>query len=134
MNYWLLKTEPDTYSWDNLVKDKTGVWDGVRNFQARKHIKEMKKGDLAFFYHTGDEKSIIGIASIVKESYPDPKDKEWAAVDITPKQKLKNPVALAQIKADKRLSDMVLVRVARLSVQPVRKEEFDIIMTLSEGK
>lgn len=132
MNYWLLKTEPDTYSWDDLLKEKKGVWDGVRNFQARKHIKEMKKGDLAFFYHTGDEKSIVGIATVAKESYPDPKDKEWAAVDITPKQKLKNPVSLAQIKADKRLSNMVLVRAARLSVQPVTKEEFEIILELSD--
>jgi predicted RNA-binding protein with PUA-like domain len=132
MNYWLLKTEPDTYSWDDLVKEKKGVWDGVRNFQARKNIKEMKKGDLAFFYHTGDEKSIVGTATIAKESYPDPKDKEWAAVDITPKEKLKNPVSLAQIKADKRLTNMILVRAARLSVQPVTKEEFEIIMKLSE--
>lgn len=134
MNYWLLKTEPDTYSWDDLVKEKKGVWDGVRNFQARKHMKEMKKGDLAFFYHTGDEKSIVGVANVAKESYPDPKDKEWAAVDITPKQKLKNPVSLAQIKADKRLSNMVLVRAARLSVQPVTKEEFEIILDLSDHK
>jgi predicted RNA-binding protein with PUA-like domain len=132
MNYWLLKTEPDTYSWDDLVKEKKGVWDGVRNFQARKNLKDMKKGDLAFFYHTGDEKSIVGTATIVKESYPDPKDKEWAAVDITPKEKLKNPVSLAQIKADKRLTNMILVRAARLSVQPVTKEEFEIIMNLSE--
>jgi predicted RNA-binding protein with PUA-like domain len=132
MNYWLLKTEPDTYSWDDLVKEKKGVWDGVRNFQARKNIKDMKKGDLAFFYHTGDEKSIVGTATIVKESYPDPKDKEWAAVDIAPKQKLKNPVSLAQIKADKRLTNMILVRAPRLSVQPVTKEEFEIIMALSE--
>ncbi len=134
MNYWLLKTEPDTYSWDDLAKEKTGVWDGVRNFQARKHMKEMKKGDLAFFYHTGDEKSIVGIATVAKGSYPDPKDKEWAAVDVTPKQKLKNPVSLAQIKADKRLSNMVLVRAARLSVQPVTKEEFEIILDLSDHK
>jgi predicted RNA-binding protein with PUA-like domain len=134
MNYWLLKTEPATYSWDDLAKEKTGVWDGVRNFQARKHMKEMKKGDLAFFYHTGDEKSIVGIAMVAKESYPDPKDKEWAAVDVTPKQKLKNPVSLAQIKADKRLSNMVLVRAARLSVQPVTKEEFEIILDLSDHK
>ena len=134
MNYWLLKTEPDTYSWEDLAKEKMGVWDGVRNFQARKHMKEMKKGDLAFFYHTGDEKSIVGIATVAKESYPDPKDKEWAAVDVTPKQKLKNPVSLAQIKADKRLSNMVLVRAARLSVQPVTKEEFEIILDLSDHK
>lgn len=133
MNYWLLKTEPGTYSWDDLVKDKKTVWDGVRNFRARSNIKAMKKGDIVFIYHTGDEKAIIGLAVIAREHFPDPKDKEWAAVEITPKQKLKNSVSLAQIKADKRLTNMVLARVARLSVQPVAIEEFDIIIKLSEG-
>jgi len=134
MNYWLLKTEPDTYSWEDLIKDRKTVWDGVRNFQARSNIKAMKKDDIAFFYHTGDEKAIIGLSTIAKEHFPDPKDKEWAAIEIIPKQKLKKPVSLAQIKADKRLSDMVLVRAARLSVQPVTKKEFEIIIGLSEEK
>lgn len=134
MNYWLLKTEPDTYSWDDLTKDKKTVWDGVRNFQARSNIKAMKKDDVVFIYHTGEEKAIIGLAVITKEHFPDPKDKEWAAIEVTPKQKLKNPVSLAQIKADKRLSDMVLVRAARLSVQPVTKKEFEIVLDLSEHK
>lgn len=132
MNYWLLKTEPDTFSWDDLVRDKTAVWDGVRNFQARSNLKAMKKGDYAFFYHTGDEKSIIGIAEISKEAYPEPKDKDWIAVDIKPVKKLKNPVELGTIKKDKRLANMVLVRVARLSVQPVKNEEFDLVIALSE--
>lgn len=132
MNYWLLKTEPDTFSWDDLVRDKTAVWDGVRNFQARSNLKAMKKGDYAFFYHTGDEKSVIGIAEISKEAYPEPKDKDWIAVDIKPVKKLKNPVELGTIKRDKRLANMVLVRVARLSVQPVKSEEFDLVIALSE--
>jgi predicted RNA-binding protein with PUA-like domain len=134
MNYWLLKTEPDTFSWDDLVRDKKTGWDGVRNFQARSHLKAMKKGDLAFVYHTGEEKSVVGIAKITRENYPDPKDNEWVAVEIAPVNKLKNPVALAQIKADKRFTNMVLVKASRLSVQPVKKEEFDMIVALSEGK
>jgi predicted RNA-binding protein with PUA-like domain len=134
MNFWLVKSEPGTYSWDDLVKDKKTVWDGVRNFRARNNLKAMKKGDLAFFYHSNEGKEIVGIAKIIKDGYTDPKDKEWIVVDLSPEKKLKNPVTLAQIKADKKLSDMVLVRVSRLSVQPVKKEEFDYVMTLSEGK
>ncbi len=134
MNYWLVKTEPDTFSWDDLVRDKKAVWDGVRNFQARNNLKAMKNGDLAFFYHTGEEKAIVGIGKIIKEGYPEPKDKDWLAVDIAPDRKLKKPVSLAQIKADKRLTNMVLVRASRLSVQPVKAEEFDIILALSETK
>lgn len=131
MNYWLLKTEPDTYSWDDLVTDKKTTWDGVRNFQARTHLKTMKKDDTVFVYHTGDEKSVIGIAKVLKDGYPDPKDKDWVVVDLAPEKKLKKPISLAQIKADKRLSDMVLVRASRLSVQPVKPEEFDLIVALS---
>lgn len=134
MNYWLVKTEPETFSWDDLVRDKKTVWDGVRNFQARNNLKAMKNGDLAFFYHTGEEKAIVGIGKIIKEGYPEPKDKDWLAVDIAPDRKLKKPVTLAQIKADKRLTNMVLVRASRLSVQPVRAEEFDVILALSETK
>lgn len=134
MNYWLLKTEPDTFSWDDLVRDKKTGWDGIRNFQARSHLKAIKKGDLAFVYHTGDEKSIVGIAKVTKENYPDPKDNEWVAIEIAPVNKLKSPVTLAQIKADKRLTNMVLVRASRLSVQPVKKDEFDMIIALSEEK
>lgn len=132
MNYWLLKTEPGTYSWDDLVRDKKATWDGVRNFQARNNIKAMKKGDLVFIYHSGDDKAVIGTAKITKEHYPDPKDKDWAVVDLAPEKKLKKAVTLAQIKADKRLSSMVLVKVSRLSVQPVKQEEFDLILGLSE--
>ena len=134
MNYWLLKTEPETFSWDDLVRDKKTVWDGVRNFQARSHLKNMKKGDTVFIYHTGDEKAVVGLAKVLKEHYPDPKDKDWVVVDLAPEKKLKNPVSLSQIKSDKRLTNMVLVRAARLSVQPVKAEEFDIVVALSEGK
>jgi len=134
MNYWLMKSEPSAYSWDDLVRDKKATWDGVRNFQARNNLKSMKKGDLAFIYHSNEGKEIVGIAKIVKEGYPDPKDNEWIVVDIAPEKKLKTPVSLSQIKADKRLADMKLVRVARLSVQPVKKEEYDLVIALSEGK
>jgi len=133
MNYWLLKTEPETFSWDDLSRDKKAGWDGVRNFQARTHLKNMKKGDEAFVYHTGDEKAVIGIAKVTKEQYPDPTDNAWVAVEIAPVRKLKKPVSLAQIKSDKELSDMVLVRASRLSVQPVKKEEFDYVIALSEN-
>jgi predicted RNA-binding protein with PUA-like domain len=134
MNYWLVKTEPETYSWDNLVKDSKTTWDGVRNFQARSNLKKMQNGDQVFIYHTGDEKAIIGLAKVVKEPYPDPKDKDWVVVDLAPGKKLKKPVSLSKIKADKRLANMVLVRASRLSVQPVKPEETELILSLSEGK
>lgn len=134
MNYWLMKTEPGTFSWDDLVRDKKTGWDGIRNFQARNNLKAMKKGDEAFIYHSNDDKAVIGIAKITKEGYPDPNDNEWIAVEIAPVRKLKKPITLAQIKADKRLSNMVLVKASRLSVQPVKSEEFDLIVSLSEAK
>ncbi len=132
MNYWLMKSEPGTYAWDDLQKDKKTGWEGVRNYQARNNLKAMKKGDLAFFYHSNEDKAIMGIAKITKEFYPDPTDVAWVTVEIAPFKKLKNPVTLAQVKADKRLKDMALVRVSRLSVQPVKPEEFDLIISLSE--
>jgi predicted RNA-binding protein with PUA-like domain len=134
MNYWLMKSEPSVYSWTDLERDKKATWDGVRNFQARNNLKAMKKDDLAFLYHSNEDKAIIGIVKIVKENYPDPKDKNWIVVDIAPIEKLKSSVSLAQIKSDKRLGEMVLVRSSRLSVQPVRKQEFDMIIKLSIGK
>lgn len=132
MQYWLVKTEPDTYAWSALVKDKQGVWDGVRNFQARSNMKAMKKGDLVFFYHTGEEKAIVGIAKVVTEAYPEPKDKDWVAVDLTPEKPLKRPITLSEVKADKKLAEMILVRASRLSVQPVKAEEFDYILAMSQ--
>ncbi len=134
MNYWLMKTEPSTYSWDDLTRDKKTGWDGVRNYQARNNLKAMKKGDMVFIYHSLEDKSVIGIATITKEHFPDPKEPDWVLVEVSPEKKLKNPVSLAQIKADKRLSDMVLVKSSRLSVQPVKKEAFDLIISLSEEK
>jgi predicted RNA-binding protein with PUA-like domain len=134
MNYWLVKSEPSTYSWEDLQKDKKTTWDGVRNFQARNNLKEMKKGDLLLFYHSNEDKAIVGIAKVAKEQFPDPKDKDWIAVEISPERKLKTPVTLAQAKTDKNLSQMVLVRSSRLSVQPVKPDEFDWIIKLSDGK
>lgn len=134
MKYWLIKSEPGTYSWDDFVKLGRDHWDGVRNYQARNNMKEMKVGDLALFYHSVNEKSIIGIAEIVREHYPDPTidDDRWVVVDVVPVKKLKNPVTLDQVKADERLSQMVLVKNSRLSVQPVAKEEFDIIIGMGQ--
>ena len=134
MNYWLLKSEPNDYSWEDLLRDGKTYWDGVRNYQARNLMKEMKNGDLALFYHSVNEKRIVGMARIVREFYQDPTtdDEGWVAVDIVPVQPLEKPVTLADIKADKKLADMVLVRNSRLSVQPVKKEEFDLIMEKSE--
>ena len=133
MNYWLIKSEPNAYSWDDLVKLGRDHWDGVRNYAARKHMKDMKVGDLALFYHSVKEKRIVGIAECVKEYYQDPTtdDDRWVVVDFVPKEALKRPVSLEEIKADKRLSEMVLLKISRLSVQPVRKEEFDVIMELA---
>lgn len=134
MNYWLMKSEPGAYSWDDLVRDKQTYWDGVRNFQARNNMKQMKKGDLALYYHSVNEKQVVGIAKIIKEYYPDPTtdDDRWVVVDIAPERSLKKPVTLAQIKGEDTLADMVLVRNSRLSVQPVKKEEFDQIISMSE--
>jgi predicted RNA-binding protein with PUA-like domain len=134
MNYWLIKTEPGTYSWYDLVKDKKTTWDGVRNFQARNNLKAMKKGDITFFYHSGEDKAIIGTAKVSKEFFPDPKDKEWIAVEITIERMLTKPITLAQVKADKQLSNMALVRNSRLSVQPVKNEEVDLLLKLSNSK
>ncbi|MEK6782735.1 MAG: EVE domain-containing protein [Bacteroidota bacterium] len=134
MNYWLMKSEPSTYSWADLEKDERAAWDGVRNFQARNNLKVMKKDDLVFIYHSNEDKAIIGIAKIVKENYPDPSDKDWVVVDIAPEKRLHSSVTLSQIKGDKRLADMVLVRSSRLSVQPVKKTEFELVIKLSEGK
>ena len=128
MAYWLVKTEPDTWSWDMQVKKgaKGEPWTGVRNFQARTHLKNMKKGDKVFFYHTGGEKAVVGVSEVVKEAYPDPTDKEGAfvCVDLKAVEPLKTPVTLAAIKADKKFADMVLVKAARLSVQPVTSDEW----------
>lgn len=131
MAYWLIKTEPDDWSWDKQVaKGKKGEpWTGVRNAQARNFIREMKKGDLAFFYHTGGEKRVVGIVKITKEAYQDPTtdDERWLVVDVVAVKDVPNPVTLADIKAEEKLSDMVLVRNSRLSVQPVTDAEWKYV-------
>ncbi len=131
MNYWLIKSEPNVYSWDDLIKDKKTTWDGVRNYQARNNLNAMKKGDLAFLYYSNEGKAIVGIVEVSKEAFPDPKDLNWIAVEFKLKSKLKQPVSLITIKSDVRLSEMVLVKNSRLSVQPVKQEEFDCVIELS---
>jgi predicted RNA-binding protein with PUA-like domain len=133
MAYWLVKSEPSTYSWDQLVKDKQTTWDGVRNYAARINLKAMKKGDEVLFYHSNEGVEIVGIAKVAKEFYQDPTtdDDAWVAVDIKPVKKLKNPVTLAQLKTDKRFANMDLVRLGRLSVQTVKEDEWKLIMQLA---
>ncbi|WP_420152451.1 EVE domain-containing protein [Siphonobacter sp.] len=132
MNFWLVKSEPFKYSWNDFVKEKRGVWDGVRNFQARNNLKAMAVGDLVLFYHSNEGKEIVGIAKVVREAYPDPttEDDRWVVVDLEPVEKLPQSVTLETIKADTRLQNIALIRQSRLSVSPVRPEEFDIIVGL----
>ena len=133
MKYWLLKSEPDAWSWDNQVKESASMWDGVRNYQARNNLKEMKKNDLCFFYHSVTERSIVGIVKVVKEYYPDPTDKtgRFVVVDVKATKKLKNPVSLDQIKENSKLKDIALVKQSRLSVMPLKKTEWEIIIKMS---
>lgn len=135
MNHWLIKSEPNTYSWDDFVKLGRDHWDGVRNYAARMHMMNMKEGDLALFYHSVNDKCVVGVAKVVKEHYPDPTtdDDRWVVVDLVPEFKLDKEVSLEQIKNDERLSEMVLVNNTRLSVQPVKKEEFDIVLALGQN-
>jgi predicted RNA-binding protein with PUA-like domain len=132
MNYWLIKSEPSTYSWDKLLKDKKTCWDGVRNYAARNNLRDMKKGDLAFFYHSNDGQEIVGITKIVKEHYQDPgsDDPAWLSVDVSPLKPLKTPVKLEQLKKDPFFKDTDLVRLSRLSVGKVKAEEFFKICVL----
>ncbi len=132
-NYWLLKSEPTVYSYDDLVKEKKTVWDGVSSFAALKHMRSMKKGDLAFIYHSGEEKAVIGIAQISTAAYPDPKqqDERMVVIEIVPKQKLKNTVTLASIKAEKAFASFPLVRIPRLSVMPVETTLWQKILKMS---
>lgn len=129
MAYWLVKSEPDTWSWDQHVKKGADAWTGVRNHQAKTHLKNMKKGDRVFFYHSGEGKAVVGVSEVVKDAYPDPTAKEegWVCVDLKAVEPLKTPVTLAAIKAEKSLSDMVLVKNSRLSVQPVTASEWKAI-------
>src|ERR1700755_2402617 len=132
MNYWLVKSEPHKYSWEQFNKDGRTFWDGVRNYTARNNLRGMKEGDLVLFYHSNEGKEVVGIAKVVKEFYQDPttEDPNWVVVDLSPVQSLKNPVTLEQIKADAQLKDVSLVRQGRLSVMPLKTEEFDRILEL----
>ena len=127
--FWLMKTEPEAFGWDDLVKDGETLWDGVRNHRAAMNLRAMKVGDKAFFYHSVTGKEIVGIAEIIKEAYPDPTDKtgKFVCVDIKADKPLKTPVTMAAIKADKKLADMALVKYSRLSVQPVTAEEWKMV-------
>lgn len=136
MNYWLVKSEPFKYSWEQFEKDKNTMWDGVRNYAARNNLRAMKKGDLVLWYHSNEGKEIVGIAKVSKEYYPDPTATEgdWSVVELKPFKKLKKPISLEQVKADKSLQQMDLVRLGRLSVGTVKQVEFDHILALSETK
>lgn len=133
MKYWLVKSEPFKYSWTKFLKDGSTFWDGVRNYQARNNLKDMKLGDQVLFYHSNEGKEVVGLAKVVKEFYQDPTtdDERWVVVDIAPVETLKNPVSLETIKNDESLQDIALVRQGRLSVMPLKVEEFDKILELA---
>ena len=133
--YWLLKSEPKTWSWNDQVREKTTMWDGVRNYQARNNLIKMKKGDLCFFYHSVSEKSIVGIVEVVKESYPDPTDKsgKFVAVDVKTKSKIKQAISLEIIKNTAGLENIALLKQSRLSVMPISNKEWDTIIKLSSS-
>ena len=130
MAHWLMKSEPESYSWSDLVADGATEWDGVRNNAARLHLKAMKTGDEAFFYHSMSDKAVVGIMRIAREAEPDPKDPDWVSVKVEPVRPLR-PVALADIKAEPRLAKMELIRQSRLSVAPVRDEEWKVVLELA---
>ena len=134
MQHWLVKSEPETYSWADLVKDGRTMWDGVRNYQARNNMQQMQPGDLVLFYHSVSEKAIVGIAKVDKAAYPDPTAKDdkgnWVVVDLVPFRDFKDAVTLEQIKKDERLQDIALLRQSRLSVMPLKPEEFDVLLAL----
>jgi len=134
MNYWLVKSGPHEYTWEDFERDVTEHWDGVRNYQARNNMKLMKKGDTVFFYRSVKKPAVIGLASVATEFYQDPTtdDTRWVVVDLTIGAKLKNEVSLAMVKADERMQQVALIRQSRLSVMPLKKEEFDAILELSE--
>lgn len=132
MKYWLVKQEPEAYSFDDLIKDGKTDWTGVRNYQARNNLREMKKGDKVLFYHSISEKSVVGIAQVSKEEFTDPTDDKWIAVEISPIEKLQKPVTLEQIKAEKKLENIALIKQSRLSVMPLTKVEYDAILKLAK--
>jgi predicted RNA-binding protein with PUA-like domain len=133
MNYWIVKSEPFKYSWDTFVEEKVAIWDGVRNYQARNNMMAMKKDDLVLFYHSNEGKEVVGLAKVLKEHYPDPTtdDPRWVVVELVPVEKFPKTVTLAQMKADERFKDIPLIRLSRLSVQALKPEEFDLIISLA---
>jgi len=135
-NYWMVKQEPETYSWDDFVADGKTDWSGVRNYQARNNLRQMTTGESVLFYHSGKDKAVVGLAEVVKSAYPDPTadDEQWVAVYLKPIRALKNPVPLAAIRYDKRLSQLPLIRQSQLSVMSLTKDEFDILAATGEGK
>ena len=136
MKYWLLKSEPGTWSWDNQLDANVEMWDGVRNYQARNNLMKMKKGDLCFFYHSVKEKKIVGVVEVVKEYYTDPTDKtkKFVAIDVKTNKQLKKPVSLEQIKSEKKLSHLALIKQSRLSVMPIDKKSWNLINKISKNK
>jgi predicted RNA-binding protein with PUA-like domain len=133
---WLVKQEPETYSWDDFVRDGRTDWTGVRNFQARNNLRQMKAGDRVFFYHSGTGKCVVGIAEVAKAAYPDPttNDPQWVAVDLSPVKPLNEPVPLASIRYHGKLGNLPLIRQSQLSVMPLTKEEFETILAMGVGK
>lgn len=134
-NHWMVKQEPETYSWDDFVRDGRTDWTGVRNYQARNNLREMKAGDRVLFYHSGKDKAVVGIAEVAKGAYPDPtaQDPQWVAVDLKPVKSFSSPVPLPSIRYDKRLSGLPLIRQSQLSVMPLTKDEFDVLVTMGNG-
>ena len=135
-SFWMVKQEPETYSWDDFVKDGETDWTGVRNYQARNNLRAMKAGDRVLFYHSGKDKAVVGVAEVTKAAYADPTadDEQWVAVDLKPVKRLKNPVPLAAIRYDKRLKELPLIRQSQLSVMPLTKDEFETIVATGDGK
>jgi predicted RNA-binding protein with PUA-like domain len=130
---WLMKSDPSSYSWADLVRDGSTEWDGVRNNAARLHLRAMKHGDEAFFYHSMDERSVIGIMRVTREAAPDPKDPDWVSVKVEPLRALERPVTLKEIKAEPKLAKMELIRQSRLSVAPVREDEWETVLLMSRS-
>jgi predicted RNA-binding protein with PUA-like domain len=132
--HWLIKSEPSTYSFDQLVADGRTVWDGVRNFEARNNLRAMNEGDLCLFYHSNEGKAVVGIAKVVRAAYPDPRDAEWSAVDVAPVRAIASPVTLAAMREDPVLEKMAMVRRPRISVTPVTAEEFKAVVAAGSPK
>ncbi len=130
MNYWLVKQEPEAYSFDDLIRDGKTDWTGVRNYQARNNLRAMKKGDKVLFYHSISDKQVVGLSEVTREEYPDPTDPNWICVELTPVAKFANPVSLASIKSTKKLENIALIKQSRLSVMPLTKAEFETIVKM----